>query len=141
MTGPAPLARGGGWLSRVARAWLPLACLCLGFATGCVSRKEAALQQEHAYAQGRQQALVFQQTQPAPRQVFFRGAIRKPILEWSEGMTLAEGILEAEYSGRRAPRHVQIRSWQGELIEVDARTLLDGDDYLLEAGDIVEVRR
>lgn len=103
---------------------------------GCVSEAEARRQAEAAFIQGQIQAREARQ-QPPPAAVFFRGNVRNAIVAWEDGMTLAEAILEADYQGVETPRTIRITSHTGESFSVDPERLLRGEDYFLEAGDVI----
>jgi len=106
--------------------------------TGCVSKSRARVESQNAFLEGQRQALIEQQQKPA---VLFRGDVRNPRVQWIEGMTLAQAILAAQYTGTWDPRTISVTR-NGQVHAVNPRRLLRGqEDPLLEPGDIVEVRR
>jgi hypothetical protein len=108
--------------------------------TGCVSKSKSRGVAERAFLEGQRQALIEQQERRQPV-VWVRGDVRNPRVAWSEGMTLAQAILAAQYTGNWDPRFISVTR-SGEVQLVNTRRLLRGqDDPLLEPGDIVEVRR
>jgi hypothetical protein len=122
-----------------------LAALCAS--TGCVTKARARAEARGAYEAGRRDA--FRGTDPAgpvpgnPQtaagQVTFVGAVAIPRVPWRQGLTLAQGILEADYRGAQDPEVIYIVR-QGRAIPVPAETLLRGDDVPLEPGDIIQVK-
>ena len=113
-----------------------LLCLLLPLlvaAAGCVTKSTAKAQTQAAYLAGQAQS---QQQGPS---VFMRGEFRRRTVPWGEGMTLAQALAAAEYTGWMTPRQI-IVTRQGQPTSVDPNQLLRGfDNPLLEAGDVVEV--
>ena len=72
--------------------------------------------------------------------VFLRGEFKTGTVPWTEGLTLAQALAAAEYTGWLTPREIVITR-QGQPTSVDPNQLLRGfDNPMLEAGDIVEAR-
>jgi hypothetical protein len=119
------------------------ACVCCGvlLALGlpaCTSRSKAKAEARAAFAAGQQQAMMRVQQNQAPN-VTVHGAVRNPLIPWTEGLTVAKAIVAAEYFGRRDPQEIiVVRKGQG--LRVDPKQLLNGTDPRLEAGDIMEIR-
>jgi hypothetical protein len=114
---------------------LILLVLVLG---GCVSKKEAERKAREAYTAGQAQAAKQWQAQQPP-QVVVQGPVSNHVIPWTEGLGLAQAIVNAEYTGFMTPKHIRvIRNGQmiGELKGID---LLHHQDLPLEAGDIVEI--
>jgi len=117
--------------------WLVLA-LSLPLVGGCVSKSKARLREREAFLKGQQEILTAQQQAQQPM-VLFRGLIRQPRVPWSEGLTLTQGILAADYNGSGNPGSIRIIR-QGRVYPIDMKLLLRGqDDPLLEIGDIVVI--
>ena len=73
--------------------------------------------------------------------VFFRGMVRNPRVLWTEDLTLAQALLDAEWTGALEPTKIRITR-QGRNHDVDVRRLLRGvENPLLEPGDVIEVFR
>ena len=107
-------------------------------AGGCVSKSTARLREREAYVKGQQEMLSNQQQAQQPT-VFFRGLIGQPRVPWSEGMTLAQGILAANYTGVGDPGKIRIIR-QGRAYKIDVKLLLRGqEDPVLEPGDIIDI--
>ena len=66
------------------------------------------------------------------------GPVRNRTIPWTEGLTVAEAIVSAEYLAASAPKSIYVTR-NGGRIFVDPRQLLRGNDFLLEAGDAVEI--
>ncbi len=102
---------------------------------GCVSKKTAQSQAQASFLEGQQQA-----GQRAPV-VFVRGEVRKSVIPWQEGLTLAEAVAAADYRGLRDPKTI-VMTRQGASVTVNVRQLLQGRDNLeLQPGDVLELRR
>jgi hypothetical protein len=100
-------------------------------------RKAFIATQQSAMA-GLEQQQQQQQQQPV---VWFRGEVRNPRVPWTEGLTLAQALLAAQYTSNWDP-HIITVTRQGEVHPVNPRRLLRGqEDPLLEPGDVVEVHR
>lgn len=117
-----------------------LACLLVLSLTtsGCVSRSTAKAQAQAAFAAGQQQQSLRQQQAPS---VFVRGEVKNGVITWTEGLTLAQAIVAAEYTGLLNPRAI-ILTRQGQSYFIAPNHLVRGqEDRLLEPGDVVELRR
>lgn len=114
-----------------------LVCLLLPLlvaASGCVTKSQARARAQAAYFAGQQQS---QQQGPS---VSVRGEFKLPTVPWREGLTLAEALAAAEYTGWMTPREI-IVTRQGQPTSIDPNQMLRGfDNPTLEAGDMVEVR-
>lgn len=114
-----------------------IAFVLLALLAGCVSKSNARLQVSSAYFAGRAQGL--QQAQPAnPAVIRFVGPVRNSTIPWTEGMTLAEAIVTAEYISSSNPKSIFVTR-NGGRIFVDPRQLLRGNDFIVQAGDVVEI--
>ena len=100
----------------------------------CTTESRARRDADAAFKAGQQSA------QPA-MVVIFRGFVRKTIVPWTKDLTLAEALLQAEYTGSWDPRSITVTR-QGEVYRIDPKRLLRGQENpTLEAGDVVEVQR
>jgi hypothetical protein len=107
--------------------------------SGCVTKSNAKAQARAAFIAGQQQALS-QQVQRQTPTVLIRGEVKNQVIPWTEGLTLVNAILAAEYQGTRDPRQIVITR-RGEAVRIDPRLLLRGEDMPLEASDIVDIVR
>jgi protein involved in polysaccharide export with SLBB domain len=134
-----PTGEGAGW-ERPRRARSPLffllVAVCLSTVTGCVTKSKARSQAQQAYIAGQQQAMALMKQ--SGNTVYISGDVQNPIVEWKEGMTLAQGILAADYRGARDPREIRIYR-DGQIFSIDPRQLLRGHDELLKPGDRIEL--
>ena len=113
------------WICLVAVMWTCCACT-----TESRARKDA----DEAFKAGQQSA------QPAAV-VIFRGFVRKTVVPWTESLTLAEALLQAEYTGFWDPRSITITR-QGEVYRINPKRLVSGQENpTLEPGDVVDVER
>jgi hypothetical protein len=117
---------------------IPFAVLLLSaLFTGCVSRSKSQLRQYQAYMAGQHEAKATQQT-PA---VTFVGDVKNHSVTWAEDLTLAKGLLAAEYQALWDP-HLILITRRGEIYKVNVKAFLGGgEDPPLEPGDVIEVRR
>jgi hypothetical protein len=123
---------------------------CLAF-TGCAGKKKQQLQVRRAYAAGEQAARAQMQQGQLPQstapqiqqstdpQVRILGPVKNPVLMWSDGLTLAHALVEAEYQRPNTPKAITIYR-NNQPISIDPQTVLQGADYLLFPGDIVYIQ-
>ncbi len=113
--------------------------LLLAFGSaGCTSNSNAKAQARQAFLAGQQQALARMLEARAPN-VTVLGPVHNPIMPWTEDLTLAKAIVAAGYYGRTDPKGIVIHR-NGQDMPIDPKQLLSGEDMLLQAGDVVEVR-
>jgi hypothetical protein len=105
---------------------------------GCVSKKQADLQAREAYMAGQAQAAKQWQSQQPP-QVVVQGPVRNRVVPWTEGLTLAKAIVDADYTGFMNPKLVRVIRNGLMIEEIKGIDLLHGRDVPLEAGDIVNI--
>jgi hypothetical protein len=73
--------------------------------------------------------------------VFFTGDVKLNSVPWHEGLTLAEAIIQAQYTGYSDPFSITLTR-NGLGYRIDVRRLLRGEENpLLEPGDRINVRR
>ena len=104
---------------------------------GCVSEREAQRRQAAAYSRGIAEARNAMEARMG--KITFDGPVRNAQIEWREGLTLAEAIVEAVYTGAVDPGVIVVFR-NGEPNFIDARELVSGVDYELESGDVVQFR-
>jgi hypothetical protein len=119
-------------------------------AFGCAnhSKDKSDAQIRRAYAAGAAAAqLQMQQSQTqqpmtpptGDPQVRVLGAVRNPVLVWSEGLTLARALVLAEYQRNTAPASITIYRNNQPLV-IDPQAVLNGTDYPLFPGDMVYIQ-
>jgi hypothetical protein len=121
--------------------------LALG-AGGCANKAKTQEQIRRAYMAGEQAARAQMQQAQAPQsappplpsttqpQVRVLGSVRNPVLPWSEGLTLAHALVQAEYEKSTPPSAITIFR-NNEPLQIDVQQVLQGADYPLFPGDIV----
>jgi hypothetical protein len=108
--------------------------------SACTTTSKARRDAQAAFEAGQQQAQQARQAQQSPV-VYFRGLLRKPTVPWTEDLTLAKALLQAEYTGLWDP-HLITLTRKGETYRIDPKRLLSGqDDLPLQADDLIEVQR
>src|SRR5579871_3619178 len=114
---------------RIVFSILLLLCFVL---SGCASKAKSREQMQHAYAAGMQAGKLEaqQQAQSAVPQVKFLGHVRNPVVLWSDGLTLAKALVQAEYLDQNDPTAITVYR-NGQPIRIDPQTLLAGQDYEL----------
>lgn len=118
-----------------------LLLLCLAF-SGCAGNKDKTKEQmQRAYAAGVEAGKLQaqQQAQSEVPQVKFLGHVRYPVVFWSDGLTLAKALVDAQYTGQNDPTAITIYR-NGQPIQIDPQTLLAGQDYPLFPGDTVVIQ-
>src|SRR5437667_12054051 len=90
------------------RGALVMVCFfLLAFAlTGCTTKSNAKAQARAAYAAGQQQAL--ERVLQSRNSVTVIGAVRNPLVPWTEDLTLAKALVAADYYARGNPREIII---------------------------------
>lgn len=120
-------------------AFCSLVAVALG--TGCVSKSKAEAQARAAYVAGQQDAMARMQRnnpQGAGATVTFQGAVRQPVVPWTQNTTLATALLAADYFGSDPTRITILRG--GRAINIEPAELLSGRDVQLAAGDIIHIQ-
>jgi hypothetical protein len=120
-------------------ALLAVALSLAGVLGGCVSKSKAEAQARMAYLAGQQQAALQWQQASQGTGVMFVGPVNQPLVNWSEGLTLGRAIVNAGYYAAADPRNIVIRR-NGQAIQFDPKRLLQGEDFPLQPGDIVELQ-
>jgi len=115
---------------------------CLFFTvllSGCESKSAAKRQRNAAYLQGQNAGMV-QALQSQGASVTVVGDVKNRVLTWTRDLTVATAFLQADYQGVNDPRGFRVlRGHQQFRIEADE--LLDGKDFDLEPGDILEIQQ
>ena len=121
--------------------------------TGCVTKAQADAQARIAFLQGQNEALMRMQkqqpqpaavTQPLPQMnglsVSFVGPVQNPVVPWRIGLTLTQAIVGAGYIGQADPRTIMVLR-DGLNIAVNPKGLLNGEDFVLEIGDVITLQQ
>jgi|SRR5665213_62684 len=108
---------------------------------GCTTRSTARLKAQNAFLAGQNMALQQQQAQAASQTpgVTVVGQVQNSRVSWVAGLTLAQAVATANYIGPDEPKQIIITR-QGESAALDPKDLLNGTDFPLEIGDVIELR-
>jgi len=69
------------------------------------------------------------------------GDVKNHSVPWVDGLTLAQGLLSAEYNGPWDPRQIVVTR-AGEIYKINVKAFLaGGEDPPLQPGDIITVQR
>ena len=132
-----------GFLKRPRLLWVVGLMGLVLLTGGCVSKKSVKEKQRTAYMAGRQQAIIEMQEKQlnvvnqVPL-VTVSGPVKFTEVEWAEGLTLAQTVVAAQYTGRRNPNTVIVNR-AGERFQIRGWELLAGHDFPLEPGDHIEI--
>ncbi|MEJ0089688.1 MAG: hypothetical protein WDM80_08095 [Limisphaerales bacterium] len=109
--------------------------LLLAVASGCITKSKARADARAAYVAGQRDA--FASIAAAQNtNIKVNGPVQNPNVPWVEGMTLAQAIATANYTGRGQPEEI-ILLRRGESATIAPRDLLNGHDIPLEPGDAI----
>lgn len=134
--GRAPQAPSRGSRHCLTAVLILLQVLCLA---ACTTKSKAKLEASEAFSAGQSQAL--KQLQAHEPVVTVLGQVRNHTLPWQEGLTLAQAIDAAVYTGFTDPRLIRLTRGT-EATEIKVRDLLRGAaNPTVEAGDVIEVIR
>ena len=104
---------------------------------GCVSKSKSQVQALQAYIAGQHDASARRQNAP----VTVVGNVRNHSVPWVDGLTLAQGLLAADYNGPWDPRQIAVTR-AGETYKINVKAFLaGGEDPPLQPGDIITVKR
>jgi hypothetical protein len=106
------------------------------FMAGCVSKAAADAQARAAFLAGEKAA--YQSMQSSTTDITVLGNVQKHQIPWVEGMTLAQALATATYTGVHDPTDLILRR-NSVQTEVDPRDLLNGKDVPLHPGDVISV--
>jgi hypothetical protein len=115
-----------------------VSALVAGSLGGCISKSRADADSRAAYIAGENSA--FNRTVSLQRTgVIVIGPVENPEVSWTNGLTLAQAILAAHYTGISGPMEISLTR-QGETARLDPKDLLRGRDVPLEPGDTITLR-
>ncbi len=106
-------------------------------ASGCVSKTQADARARAAFLAGQQQGLA--RAQQLQANIMIIGAVRNNQIAFTQGLTLANALIEADYIGQIDPKQILINR-NGQQLQIEPKQLLGGEDIPLQSGDIVEIR-
>ncbi len=103
---------------------------------GCVTKSQADAQARAAYMAGQQAA--YQSIQGGMTDVTVLGGVDKHHVPWTTGLTLAQALASANYTGKEDPQEIILKRNSVETL-IDPKQLLNGQDVLLKPGDVISV--
>jgi hypothetical protein len=112
------------------------AILALVFVSGCVTKVTADAEAKAAFIAG--QRAAYQSMQSNTTDVMVLGKVQKHDIPWVDGMTLAQALATATYTGAHDPTDIILRR-NSVQTELDPRQLLNGKDVPLHPGDVISV--
>ncbi|HXC35332.1 MAG TPA: hypothetical protein VNV43_05615 [Candidatus Acidoferrales bacterium] len=113
-----------------------LGLLAMVFVSGCVTKATADAEAKAAFVAG--QKAAYQSMQANTTDIMVLGNVQKHDIPWVEGMTLAQALATAAYTGAHDPTDIILRR-NSVQTEVDPRQLLNGKDVPLHPGDVISV--
>jgi len=107
------------------------------FFCGCVTKAEANARVRAAYLAGQQSA--FASMAGEGKSVTIVGPVEYSKVPWVDGLSLAQAIVTANYTGRHNPRSITIVR-EGQEISVSPSDLARVHAILLQPGDRVKLQ-
>jgi protein involved in polysaccharide export with SLBB domain len=105
---------------------------------GCVSKSTAEAQARAAYMAGQKDAYAKIVAEDRTN-ITVVGDVKSPKVPWVEGMTLAQAIATADYTGIMNPKEITLMR-RGQRAAIDPKNLLNGHDVPLEPGDTIFIQ-
>jgi len=118
---------------------LAVILVMVAMVTGCTSNSAARRQRNAAYLQGQNAGMV-QAMQSQTASVTVVGDVKNRVLVWTRELTVATAFLQADYQGVNDPRGFLVRRGSQQF-RIGADELLNGKDFELEPGDILEIQQ
>ncbi|HTD88278.1 MAG TPA: hypothetical protein VK850_17020 [Candidatus Binatia bacterium] len=119
------------------RVWLLVLMVVALSTAGCKTKKVEAHPPPPAYADP---AAMQEAVRQAQMIVQVRGDVRNHVIPWSDNLTLAGALVEADYMGRMDPLSVTVTRVR-KIYRFSASRLLSGADMFLEPGDVIDIHR
>lgn len=114
--------------------WLSLIML---LSAGCISKSKADAQARAAFLAGQKQGMAMAAQGPS---IWVMGNVKKPVVPWTQDLTLAKALVVADYRGAKDPSEIIVQRKGQEPLHIRAQQLLEGQDMPLEAGDQIEIK-
>jgi outer membrane lipoprotein-sorting protein len=105
-------------------------------AAGCVTKSKADAQARAAYIAGQEAA--YKSMGGTMTDVVVLGDVQKHEVPWVEGLTLAQALATANYTGQHDPQTIVLKRNTVET-QIDPKQLLSGQDVSLQPGDVISV--
>jgi hypothetical protein len=120
------------------KIFIPVAILILALAaSGCVSKSKADAQARAAFFAGEKAEY---EGMNARTHITVLGDVQNHQVPWVDGLTLAQAIATANYTGLNNPKEIIIKR-QDKEIHVNPQDLLRGQNVPLQRGDTVTIRQ
>ena len=103
---------------------------------GCVTRATADAEARAAFVAGEKAA--YQTMQSSTTDITILGNVQKHQIPWANGLTLAQALAKADYTGAHDPTDLVLRH-NSIQTEISPRDLLNGQDVPLHPGDVISV--
>ena len=110
--------------------------VALAGVAGCVTKSQADAQARAAYMAGEKAA--YQTIAASQTAVVVMGSVQKHQVPWVAGLTLAQALASAVYTGQHDPQEILLKRNSVET-QIDPKQLLNGKDVALQPGDVVLV--
>jgi hypothetical protein len=121
------------------KIFIPVTILILALAaSGCVSKSKADAQARAAFFAGERAAY---ESMSARTNVTVLGDVQNHQVPWVDGLTLAQAIATASYTGLNNPKEIIVKRQGGAEINVNPQDLLRGQNVPLQQGDTVTIRQ
>lgn len=123
---------------------LPIFLILSASLSGCVTKSQADARARMAFLEGQNQALLRMQQNPqsarhAGPSLTLIGPVQNLTVPWRTGLTLAQAIVSAQYTGANDPSAIVIHR-DGQDLPFDPKGLLNGEDFVLQLGDVIEIK-
>jgi hypothetical protein len=109
-----------------------------GCETKSAAKAQAAANARAAYEAGQADAYRQMLQQSQGPSVHVVGHVNNPNIPWKDGLTLSQVLVDAECTDQGDPRAIFVTR-QGRRYPVDVKALLGGQDWPMQAGDMVEI--
>ncbi|MGH8023064.1 MAG: hypothetical protein ACRED1_05765 [Limisphaerales bacterium] len=103
---------------------------------GCVTKATADAEARKAFVAGEKAA--YQSIQSAATVITVLGDVQKHQIPWVDGLTLAQALATAHYTGAHDPTNIILRR-NSVQTEIDPKKLLNGQDIPLKPGDVISI--
>ena len=105
--------------------------------SGCTTKSKANAQARAAFLAGQARGMAAQSQEPS---VWIVGNVRRPVIPWTDDLTLAKALIEADYQGFGDPIQITVLRNGQPPVNINPKELLQGQDLPLAAGDRIEIR-
>jgi len=122
---------------RLATQSVALMLLLALLGTGCASRSKNRSDLLKAFRAGEAQGEALAEAKR--NGISFTGPVLVPIVPWTEGLTLAQAIVAARWTGIRDPRLIILVNQAGERMELMPEEAEMAGALPMAPGDVVEL--